>query len=283
MRIIAWNVAHQEAGRKKYGDAISKRLLVPAERLVKALVDLEADLVFLSEYRRSESQQRDEDTQLALAGYRVARTMVIPRESPADRRKRDNQTLVAARQTEPIRIVPSAADNAPEYALDNYCHVVRCGLEVVGLRLPAYEGRRDEVRRQNDAHWKWLNRTLRPLVGGHSIVLGNVNRDPDSSEQSEFFTRMQDAGWRTKRPVGHPWSYRNRSLRKDDQEHRGTRIDHAFFGQAFELAEVQVEYFAATRNDELTGSVTAISNHAAIGVDVPAQYMKNGQPEKNLR
>jgi endonuclease/exonuclease/phosphatase family metal-dependent hydrolase len=275
MRVIAWNVAHQETGRKQYENVVSEsgtipRLIVSADRLVGALVAMKADVAFLTEYRRSQSQQDDEDLELARAGFKVERTVVVPRLLPAESKKRDNQTLVAACQRKPILIVKSAAENAPEYALDNYCHVVRSGVDLVGLRIPAYQGSTKEIVAQNETHWQWLDRTLKPLVRSRSIVLGDMNRDPDSPEQSEFFIRMKDAGWQYKRPSGHPWSYRNRNKRKDGREHKGTRIDHAFFGHGFELDEVHVQYFATAGNVVLTGSDTAISDHAVLAVDVPA-------------
>ncbi len=229
-----------------------------------ALVSLEADVVFLSEYYRSESQQVDEDTQLERAGFKVKRTP----ESASHYKEGNNQILVAARQS--ITLEQSAADKAPDYALDNYCHITLSGVDLIGLRIPAYdEGTKAEIEAQNEAHWEWLDRTLKPLVSGRSIVLGDMNRDPDSVKQSVFFTRMKDAGWQTKRPVGHPWSYRNRNIRRSGKEHKGKRIDHAFFGQAFELDEVHVQYYASTDNDALTGSDIAISDHAALAVDVP--------------
>jgi hypothetical protein len=187
MRVIAWNVAHQETGRKQYENVVSEsgtipRLIVSADRLVGALVAMKADVAFLTEYRRSQSQQDDEDLELARAGFKVERTVVVPRLLPAESKKRDNQTLVAACQRKPILIVKSAAENAPEYALDNYCHVVRSGVDLVGLRIPAYQGSTKEIVAQNETHWQWLDRTLKPLVRSRSIVLGDMNRDPDSPD-----------------------------------------------------------------------------------------------------
>ena len=216
MRIVAWNVAHQEFGKTKYEKVLSPegafntRLIVSTERLVNAIVTLKADVAFLNEYHRSTSQQDDEDIQFDGAGYKVARTAVIPRR-PEQSRTRDNQTLVAAR--EPITFLDSASHAPPDCALDNYCHIKNSGTDIVGLRIPAYQG--DTRDKDNEDHLIWLERTIKPLVKSRSIILGDVNRDPDDVEQSEFFTRMQDAGWRTIRPLGHPWSFRNRNERKN--------------------------------------------------------------------
>jgi len=260
VRIVAWNVGHQEfgvRGKPKWSN----------KELVDTLETLKADVLFLHEYYRpNEEDQQEEDALLCRAGFEcVQRTPVIQRDN---KRMRDNRTLVASRDRS-MQIVKSAADGAPEWALQNYLHVALPGVEIIGLRVPDYR----KVPKGLQAHRVWLDRTLQPLVNGRIIILGDVNADPDSTAkvQKAFFTQMDGSGWRTKTPSGgFPWSYKSRVNRRSlKQQHKESRIDHAFFGGAFDLDEVQVRYDDG--DDTLTGSLdAAISDHAALVVELPA-------------
>jgi hypothetical protein len=178
--VLAWNVAHQ----------IYKSRQIP-ESLGIALEHIGSDVVFLSEFvdREDLGKARLLD-RLDKAGY-VYRAMA-PAPAVYNRHHSYNRIFAASRL--PFEIGDLEPPRMDEFATSNFLHLrlPASGMELVGLRAPAYAGAAKAAYRQE------LTTLLRSAASNRPLaVAGDWNRFP--------FKLINDM-YSVPQPEG-PWSY----------------------------------------------------------------------------
>lgn len=195
IRVVALNVGHQTQHRKM------------ARAFIDALVALEADILVLNEY--VEARPREElELALNLAGL-SHRALSSTREYRKSRWH--NQVLIASRQ--PIELAEVPGEPFDGSAASNYLRVRTAGIDLTGLRAPAYERAKDWY-----AYWRWLSE-----VHGGDLLIGDFNCDPKRNNARDRVLQnlVQSGGWSIADNEGE-WSYLSA---------RGhtSRVDHAIF------------------------------------------------------
>ncbi|MBX9929415.1 MAG: endonuclease/exonuclease/phosphatase family protein [Gemmatimonadaceae bacterium] len=235
MRIVAWNLGHRTKEQ-----AIKKPLLGVLEYLG-------ADVVSFNEYVHGESRE-SLAVGLGVLGYRH---IVV-----SERSGTQNQVLIASRA--PIAEGALRGPALNESSRSNFLHVTcrQLGVEVVGVRAPAYESARDKA-----AYWAELARLIDSTRSRPMIFIGDLNTDPDGKRaSSEVLRELERLGWQIPRPGGE-YSWRNTKGTR-------TRIDHVLLAPSFTFA--QATYLTQFGGSEIVGSGRRfVSDHAALVVDVP--------------
>lgn len=232
MRIVSWNVAHQ-----------TKRRRIP-EGMLPAIAALAPDVLALNEYV-------DGPTRTSFVRGVVdlgLRHSVVP-----TRIGTNNQILIATKEAfEPGDLVgPDMPDGGGQA---NFCHVrfPATGLEVVGLRAPAYQDRRDLA-----LYWERLLPIVRSVADRPILFIGDLNVDPDGKRVSpgkSGLTALRAEGWAVPVPEG-PHSFKS-----------GSRIDHAIVAPALRVAKAM--YLPEHGGVVYCGGTGALSDHAPLVVDL---------------
>lgn len=232
MRIVSWNLGHQTQERR----------LKP--RLQEALALLVPDVLVLNEYVHGPSRDLFVE---ALRGQSLANLLV------SERVGKNNQILIAScvAMRRGDLDGPPSADGGGE---SNFLHVVipEYSLEIVGLRVPAYE-RRDEL----GAYWDGLARLMVSAEDRAIVFIGDFNADPDSTKSvgSKQLASLRGRGWNVPSPSG-AHSFKS-----------GARIDHIAASKT--VAALRAKYVDRIGAIKLCGAAAeAISDHAPIVVDL---------------
>lgn len=232
MKLIAWNVGHQTRERpikEGFADAIQR---------------LAPDLLVLNEYVHGDSRTRLLED-LKFTG--LEHVLV------SERHGEHNQVLIACRYPLVRGSLrgPKSCNGAAE---SNFLHVriPETGIEVVGMRVPAYRGA--------DLHtyWRQLLTIVRSSQARCIVFIGDLNTDPESARRptARYLHQLRKEGWTIPAPSG-AWSYV-----------KGTRIDHAVASRFVRVLSAQY----ITTVGELTlaseDSAVCLSDHAALVVQV---------------
>ena len=235
MKLAAWNLNHKASGRKlKAGIAEAAR-------------KLDLDVLILTEYVHGNSRAPLTEA-LESMGLRHIRF--------SERLNLNNQVLIASRS--PLELGDLSGPNMHDLGgVCNFLHVrlPDVGVEVVGLRAPAYESS-PELR----DYWTQLTATIRAGRDRSIIFAGDLNADPRTTRRvgDKHLAALCSEGWQVPDAVGE-WSYAS-----------GTRVDHAILSPSFKVAAasyvVEVEgVLLAGRGNPL-----AVSDHAALVVQLTA-------------
>jgi endonuclease/exonuclease/phosphatase family metal-dependent hydrolase len=195
MRLVTLNLNHR-----------TRQSAVPYA-IVEGLLDLAPDVVVLTEYVEPEpcAEIRASLRRLGLDHVAVS--------SPIEYRRGrwSNQVLIASRWPTSAAAPPDGPPD--ESAQSNILRVMTGGIDVVGLRVPAYTAAGDWYR-----YWRWLQ----GVIGG-DLVIGDLNVDPARSDRrARVLASLMEAGaWMRIEPMG-SWSYMGRGGRT-------SRIDHVLF------------------------------------------------------
>ena len=235
MRIVSWNLGHQ-----------TRALKLPAT-FVDAVKALEPDVLVLNEYVHSESPTKMFEDPLVLGFTRFSVSPHIPGQ---------NQVLLASRS--PHAIGDLTAPTTTPAATSNFLHVSVSGIEVVGMRAPAYP-KRPEL----EAYWKEMEQLIAGSISRRILFIGDMNCAPERPRMpgGQVMNRLLKAGWAIPTPVG-DWSY----ISKNGDS--SSRIDHAICGPHFPKATAS--YKTRIGDIVLAGSFAdkAISDHAALVLDL---------------
>jgi endonuclease/exonuclease/phosphatase family metal-dependent hydrolase len=137
--------------------------------------------------------------------------------------------------------------------VSNFLHVIvpALGIELVGLRVPAYAN-----RGYLDAYWKRLIAVIASARTRTILFIGDFNADPDSTYHigAKQFAELRETGWLLPSPAG-MHSFKS-----------GTRIDHVVASSSF--SPLHASYVDAISNIPLCGAAkVAVSDHAPIVVE----------------
>ena len=232
VKIVAWNLGHQTVERPIKGGVL------------EAVRKLAPDVLTLNEYVHGESRKSFLE---GLSKVGLVHVLV------SERVGTHNQVLIACRHPlkhGPLR-GPASENGAAE---SNFLHVLipDAGIEVVGMRVPSYEGRKLK------AYWTGLQETVRGARGRSILFIGDLNTDPEATQRptSGYLRALREEGWTVTAPSG-AWSFVG-----------GTRIDHAIASPTVTLLSAQ--YVAELGKLQLSSrnSVTRLSDHAALVVEL---------------
>jgi len=231
VRILAWNVAHQTREspfKPRFRDAISA---------------LAPDILVLNEYVHGATRSSFLDW-LSVEG--------MSHHAVSTRFGKNNQILIASRW--PVESGdlsgPSSDDDGGR---SNFLHlfVPAIDIELVGLRVPAYES-----RRYLRAYWTRLVGVIATARERKIIFVGDFNADPDAAYHvgAKQFADLRNVGWQLPVPAG------DRSYKS------GTRIDHVVASSR--LPPVRATYVDTVEGINLCGAAkNAVSDHAPIIVE----------------
>lgn len=234
MRIVAWNLGHQTHERE-----------IPAQFL-DAVTLLSPDVLVLNEYVHGESRAQ------MIAGLERSG---FPAVSVSPRIPGQNQVLVASRSSHWSGDLAGPATTSA--ATVNFLHVALAGLEVVGMRAPAYSN-----STQLEAYWKETESLITRTVARRIVFIGDMNCDPDRPRKpgGRALKRLREAGWQIPTPIGE-WSF----IGKDGT--KTSRIDHGICSPT--LVRPIATYVTRLNGLVLAGqhSDKAISDHAPLVLD----------------
>lgn len=237
MRIATWNL-NNRVGRVRF-----------RPEAASAATELGADIILFTEYYPKQNGPAFLST-LTDAGYSYQIASWEPPEV-------SNRALLVSR-------IPVSASSLARPDFDNQlpanlvaATVDGSGLNILGIRIPAYE--RHDLH-QLEGSWRWLEATAAVWRGKPALIMGDLNVSHASPRQKggDAYRRILNAGWFRPQPTG-AGSYFS---------HRGTtsEIDHALATDGCQV--LSAAYVTRTANFTLAGAPGAISDHAALVVEV---------------
>lgn len=258
MRIATWNLDHR-AGKGR---------MTPPNLLTQALRELAVDVVVLTEFvpRRSPGFE----TAINATGLVFA--------EHSELKGSGNNVLIASRfPLEAGRSTPP--DFGDQDAQTNVLHVrlPDPGIDILGLRIPAYAPRHENWRRM----WDWIEGSAERLRNGPALILGDFNVDPDASRGSQKWQcparmRAMEKDWQRAPASGASyWSVGKGTT--GQPLIRPRQLDHAFVSRHLRVREAF--YQTATASCVLVDPTkprsreAALSDHAALIVDVDIKVL----------
>jgi endonuclease/exonuclease/phosphatase family metal-dependent hydrolase len=237
MRLAAWNL-NNRVGKVRF------RLEAAA-----AACALDADVLVFTEYFPQDHHQRFLDD-LAAAGW--MHTLLS-----RDTGERANRVLIASR----LHLEQDDLE-LPDFDLQFPANILAArlpavGIRLLGLRVPWY-GNSDPQKLLRC--WEWIEATAATLRNTPAVIVGdfNVRLSSAAGRGGDHFRRMMQNGWQRAEPsAGH--SYFGRGGVRSE-------IDHALSTVGCEMQDA--EYIMRARTFELAGSSSAISDHAALRVNI---------------
>jgi exonuclease III len=235
MRIVSWNLGHQTHERPL------KAVFFPAIRALRP------DVLVLNEYVDGTSRTR---MRASLAANGLSHVAV------SESIRGHNQVLIASRY--PLAFGALRGPQTSDASVSNFLHVhiPDVGLELVGLRAPAYSAAAHKV-----SYWASLSETISGTFGAPIVYVGDMNADPESSRTpgGRALAALERSGWHIPRPVGE-WSYRS------SRTH--SRIDHAIIAPT--IADAGATYCHSVDTVLCAGASRELYDHAPLLVELAA-------------
>jgi len=229
LNVAAWNVDHQIHARE-----------IPTS-LVEALLGINADVIFLSEFVASGDSDRDRlRTKLHQAGYTSQALAPAP---DRYRGPRSFYNRIFAASKLPFDIGDVAPPTTDEFATSNFLHLrLRdSDIELIGLRVPLWD--RAEAFK-NALYREELTKTLRTAAQHRALVV--------AGDWNKYKFKQLEGLYSVPEPEG-PWSYMNsRGL--------NSRLDFAAHTNSVRVDDARYIY-------EVAGTRIApkpLSDHAAL-------------------
>ena len=128
------------------------------------------------------------------------------------------------------------------------------GLELVGLRTPAYKRPADCAQ-----FWNELSQFIRSARTRPIVFIGDLNANPSMERRpgGKTLAALRRDGWQIPEPVG-KWSYRNSKA--------GTRIDHAVISPGLSIANAVYEIEIGGLR--CAGPEKHLYDHAPLAVEI---------------
>jgi hypothetical protein len=235
MRLVAWNLNHRAARRS-----------IP-QWIDASLLKSEPDIVILTEYVEASDHERFVSS-LAHGG--------LSHVSITARVVGENQLLVASRELHVLgnEIAPNIHKSVPPNAL----HVTLVsGIEVLGFRMPAFEGQ-DRPRKRDTCNS--LLEVAARLAQRPAVIAGDFNTAFGDSKAAcgDCLDTLTASGWRRAPADGCTWRHTSGTERC---------IDHAFVSSGIHVSAAQSSWeFQELGPEAKTGKV-GLPDHAMIIVD----------------
>jgi endonuclease/exonuclease/phosphatase family metal-dependent hydrolase len=254
MRLVTWNVAHQ-----------AKESPIPPAlyACLRALVEeRRPDVLVLTEFVDGPSREHVHAT---LEGLGFSRKPVVSDRYHTPRGLPHNQVLITARvplKRGDLEIPALGVPGAEAAARPNFLHakLPSAGLEIVGLRAPAYK-----VSAERKAYW----RAVREIAATADtrdlrlVLIGDLNASPaHQSPGGQALRHLRQVGWQVPNPVG-DWSYRRRGAKSPPVT---SKIDHVIARPPVRV--LTAEWVTEVGGHALAGREDAPSDHAALCADL---------------
>lgn len=245
MRILTWNVAHQTRTANKN-----------LSNMAEALASLSPDIIVLTEYVEGVKHDHfvSDLKEQGFPYYRIS-----------ERVPRQNQVFIASRMelnagSIPVPLIP----DAPAVP-SNMLHVSlpENGVEILGLRLPAFDDPARVTREKRNAWWDWVLATARKNNNCPFIILGDFNTDPGypNADGKVRFTQFKELGWTHALPdSGASWWGRTKTGEYE------RKLDHVLLSRHFTLNNAR--YCTESGQYTFTKKEGAMSDHAVLIVDI---------------
>ena len=235
MRILVWNLNHRAACHP-----------IP-EWIAGAIGAQDPDVIVLTEYVEGDDHNKFLSSVAALG---LESWDISPKTS------RQNQVLIASRHRlqRGTLAAPSLHKSVPPNAL----HVVLedSGLNVLGFRMPAFEGKERPLKRDV---WQWLLSAAEILRVDASVIAGDFNTAPGDSVTTcgDCLEQLSRSGWQHVLPSsGFSWKHARYGTRR--------QLDHIFFSPALPPAHADYLWgFQSLAADAASGKV-GIPDHAIL-------------------
>ncbi len=234
LKVFAWNLNHR----------INQKV-IPSS-VADLLADLDVDIALFNEFVERLPREAFRQ-QLADQGYVHQLVSYSP----------DRHNRVLAASVAPISLGDLRPPSMDGAATASLLHVLVDGseLEIIGLRVPAYETGLEKRQYRSE-----LNEILRAAQGRTIVVAGDFNEDPFRRTADSAATTLPFSGaekFTVTKPIG-DWSYMNSSGTKT------SRIDHVMHAGAVRI--VDPVYCYEVDGLHLAGpkDLAPISDHAAL-------------------
>ena len=236
MRLATWNL-NNRVGKVRF-----------RPEAAQAVVALSADLIVLTEYF-PQHHHRQFCQVLAEAGWVHQLMSREPTEVA-------NRTLVASRAPLEVDVLALPDFDCQLPANIVAAHLPTFGLRIVGIRVPAYGPSNPLLLRS----WEWLETAAAALRETPAVIMGdlNVRPSPDRSGVGACFRRLLDNGWQRAAPTGGYSYFGPTGVRSE--------IDHALASPRCKIRGA--EYVVSVTGFTLAGAQNALSDHAALVVDL---------------
>jgi exonuclease III len=238
MRLVSWNLAHQ-----------CREDPIP-QSLLEAVVCLAPDVLSLNEYVHGPSRAHliERLKEIGLLHWHVSKRL-----------NGHNQVLVASRHPlEAGELTGPATEGLGGES--NFMHVrlPDNGLEIVGLRAPAYTGA------ALTKYWQELVRIVNTCEGRRIVFMGDLNTDPDQLRRptAKYLVDLRSKGWIVPAPEG-DWSFVSKSG-------SGTRIDHAIVSSELHVTAARYVVEIGQLKLAAQNKTGAISDHAPLIIELSA-------------
>lgn len=237
MRLATWNLNNR----------VGKMPFRP--EAAHAAIALEADVVVLTEYfPQSHHQEFSEALSRGGLDHQVR---------SSDPVERANGVLIAS-------CFPLVRDALPLPDFDVHfpanvlaVHILKFGLRVLGVRVPAYETKDRALLTKS---WQWLEESAATtLRDAPAVIAGDLNIElgTGSAKGGDHFRRILGAGWTRAEPNG-PSYFGHSGARSE--------IDHLLVTSRCTIQSAKLITIVA--GVELCGTLSALSDHAALVADI---------------
>jgi hypothetical protein len=237
MRLATWNL-NNRVGRVRF-----------RPEAAHAALALGADLIVFTEYFPQQHHER--------FGRTLAEGGLVHQLLSREPREVANRTLIASRL--PLEPDPLALPDFDEQFSANIVAGLLPGsrLRVLGLRVPAYGADQRGLLKKS---WEWIENTASDLLGEPAVILGdlNVHGSPVQKGGEAYFRRIRGSGWRRAAPSVGCSYYGASGVRSE--------IDHVLFSTP--CTARGAEYVTSAAGFPLAGAPGALSDHAALVVDI---------------
>jgi endonuclease/exonuclease/phosphatase family metal-dependent hydrolase len=243
MKFLTWNVNHRT----------HKKEIPPM--MAEALASLSPDIIVLTEYVPGPSHDRF-IADLKALGFPHWMLSV-----PA--LKQNNILIISQIALEAGGISAPRIHDAPAVP-SNVLHVRvpdKC-VELLGLRMPAFNDNIKIRKEKRNAWWDWVITTAKKNEKHPFVIVGDFNTDPGypDADGGVRFSHLQEMGWNHALPAsGFSW------WGKSKKGEFGKKLDHILLNQYFDIRNA--EYITESGQYAFTKKFEAMSDHAVLLVD----------------
>lgn len=233
MKIAAWNLNHRS------------RMKAIHQGIVDVIGEIAPDVLVLTEYVDGDSRATFKKALEEKGLLHISVSKQI---------EGHNQVLVASKREHSLGSV--LAPVLDSHADTNFLsiHLLDSGLEIVGLRAPAYK-----TNAEIDAYWTALKHSLEGMTDRSVLIVGDMNGDPANPRSlgGRHMSQLQELGWMMPAPSGE-WSYNAGGGAS------GSRIDHVLATAS--VGEIATSYITRVGHHILAGTTSEapLSDHAIL-------------------
>jgi exonuclease III len=236
MRIVSWNLNHRACRRS-----------IP-DWIVEEIATARPDVLVCTEYVEA-AEHHSFVSALKNAGLASVSTTVV--------KPRQNQILMATRLPHRAGQIPPPTDIDGSVS-SNALHVTVGGIDVLGMRMPAYVREAERLKRLT---WAWVHDAATRLINSPAIIVGDMNTQRGDSKRScgDCIESLIASGWSPVIPAtGYSWKHPRSGLER--------RIDFAFVSPSLTAKGATYSWDFVNRN-AIGAMKVGIPDHAMLSIE----------------